>query len=136
MSPKVLIQPRLTNFAKVSPARPSISMPSFDTNRMSLRNSRAVHAGFVQCKVFVPLSAVVTSVGAPQTGQTDGISKFPICFVTLTTFGMILLALMTEISVPAPPMPSRSHSEMLQSDARGLCVQVAGRDGGDGPRVD
>ena len=93
-------------------------MPSFETNRMNFRSSRAAHSSFVQRSVFVPLSAVRTSVGAPQTGHAEGISSAPTVFVTATTLGMILFALITSISVPAPPMPRRSHSEMLQSEAR------------------
>ena len=118
MSPNVRIHPRLTNFASVSPARPSTSMPSFETKRMNLRSSRAAQDAFVHCSFFVPVSVSWTAVGAPQTGQTDGISSAPTVFVTATTFGMILFALITESSVPAPPMPRRSHSEMLQSEAR------------------
>ena len=45
-------------------------------------------------------------------------SSTPSRWETLTTFGIILLALMTESIVPRPPMPSRSHSLMLQSEAR------------------
>ena len=118
MSPNVRIQPLFTNFASVSPARPSMSMPSFETNRMNLRSSRAAHDAFVQRSVFVPLSAVFTAVGAPHTGHAFGTSNDPTAFVTATTFGMILFALITLSSVPAPPMPRRSHSEMLQSEAR------------------
>ena len=57
-------------------------------------------------------------VGALQTGQEHGISKSPTFSITRITFGIILLALITLSFVPWPPIPNRSHSLILQSEAR------------------
>ena len=103
-----------------------MSMPSFETKRMNLRSSRAAHSAFVHLSVRVPDSDSFTSVGAPHTGHLSGMRNAPTFFVTATTLGMILLALMTESSVPGPPMPSRSHSEMLHSEARLTVVPSSG----------
>ena len=108
-----------TNRAMVCSDMPSMFIPSFDTKRANFFSLLAGHSMFVQCNVSVPLEALVTtSVGSPHTGQRSGISRLPTLCSTFITFGIILLALITEISVPLSPMPNRWHSLMLQREAR------------------
>ena len=105
--------------ASVCSEMPSMFMPSFETKRVNFFSCLAGQSVLVQCRVRVPLfSLTLMVVAAPQTGQVCGISKVPSARTTFTTFGIILLALITCISVPLPPMPSRSHSLILQSEAR------------------
>ena len=93
--------------------------PSFDTKRTNFFSSFAAQLGLVQCKVLVSLlELTTTSVGDLHTGHSVGIDSFPSVCKTSITFGIILLALITEILVPLPPMPSRSHSEILHRLAR------------------
>ena len=107
------------NFESVCSEMPSIFIPSFDTKRANFFSCLAGHSALVQCSVFVPLASLTRiSVAAWQTGHSWGISKAPSVRMTLMTFGMILFALMTLISVPAQPIPNRSHSLILQSEAR------------------
>ena len=96
-----------------------MSSPSLETNRANFFSCLAGQATLVQCRVCVPLFSLVTiSVSEPHTGHRSGIVSWPTGRMTLMTFGMILLALMTDISVPWSPIPSRRHSLMLQSEAR------------------
>ena len=97
---------------------PSMLAPALETNRANLRSCLAAQSALVQCSVRVPLALSVTSVGAPHTGQVAGMSSVPTVCITSITLGIILLALITDRVVPGPPMPRRSHSLMLQSEAR------------------
>ena len=107
------------NLASVCSDIPSMFTPSFETKRANFFSCFAGHKGLVQCNVFVPLVALIlTSVGALHTGQCSGITSLPMVSFTLITFGMILLALITSIFVPLSPMPKRSHSLILHSEAR------------------
>ena len=112
-------QPRLINFCIVCSDSPSILIPSFETKRPNFLSCFAGQCVLVQCNVFVPLlSLSVTSVADWHTGQTSGIWNTPSRSTTLITFGIILFALITAIFVPLSPIPNRSHSEILQSEAR------------------
>ena len=107
------------NFWTVCSDSPSMFTPSLETKRPNFLSCLAGQWSFVQCSVRVPLASLsTTSVADRHTGQVSGTWKTPIRSTTLTTFGMILFALMTAIFVPLPPIPRRSHSEMLQSEAR------------------
>ena len=111
--------PRFINFCTVCSDSPSIFTPSFDTKRPNFFSCLAGQWLFVQCKVRVPLTSLsTTSVAEWQTGHVSGMWKIPIRSITLITFGMILLALITAIFVPLSPIPNRSHSEILQREAR------------------
>ena len=111
------------NFASVCSEMPSMFMPSLDTKRENLRSCLAGQSGLVQCRVLVPLTLLTSTLASWwHTGQLSGIWSCPAFCSTLTTFGIILLALMTESTLPCPPMPSRSHSLMLHNDARRTVV--------------
>ena len=119
MSAYSLTQPRLMNLARVCSEMPSMFMPSLETKRANLRSCLAGQSALVQCRVLVPLaSLVLTTAGAWQTGHWLGTVNAPMRSVTWMTLGIILLALMTLRRVPGPPMPRRSHSLMLHSEAR------------------
>ena len=106
------------NFQTVCSEIPSILIPSLLTKRANFLSCLAGQAALVQWRVLVPLSLSRTTAGAWQTGHSAGMTKLPTTSVILITFGIILLALMTCSLVPLSPMPRRSHSLTLQSEAR------------------
>ena len=127
------------NFCKVCSEMPSTLTPCFDTNRANFLSCLAGQAAWVQCKVLVPLAGLTsTRVGDPHTGHRSGMQNGPTACFTLMTFGMILLALITSSYVPFPPIPRRSHSLMLQSEARFTVVPSSstGRNTATGEMVD
>ena len=112
-------QPRLINFCTVCSESPSMFTPSFDTNLPNFFSCLAGQCVLVQCSVRVPLTSLsLTSVAEWHTGQVSGIWKVPTLSITLITFGIILFAFITAIFVPLSPIPNRSHSEILQREAR------------------
>ena len=112
-------QPRLMNFCTVCSESPSIFTPSFETKRANFFSCFAAQSGLVQCKVLVALlSLSIISVSALHTGQVCGMANKPMVSMTLMTFGIILLDFITSIFVPSPPIPRRSHSDILQRLAR------------------
>ena len=107
------------NLSKVCSEMPSIFIPALDTKRSNFLICFAGHASLVQCKVSVPLTALsLTTASWWHTGQLFGISNVPTDWMTRITFGIILLALMTDSVLPGPPIPNRLHSLILQSEAR------------------
>ena len=108
----------MINLAIVASEIPSISQPCLDTKRVNFFSFLAAHSGLLQRNTFVPdTSLTSTYASAPHTGHFSGICNVPSFFTTEITFGIILFALMTERTVPLSPIPSLSHSLILQREA-------------------